>query len=79
MDREATDEEITQVAEFANIHNFVKSLPAGYDTRVGDKGGQLSGGQKQRIAIGKLLIDLSDHPDRLLSSRSDPKTKDFAA
>ena len=42
----ATNEEIEGVARMANIHEFIMSLPEGYDTLVGEKGGQLSGGQK---------------------------------
>jgi ABC-type multidrug transport system fused ATPase/permease subunit len=49
---EATQSQIETAAKLANIHNFVSSLPEGYNTVVGEKGGQLSGGQKQRIAIG---------------------------
>jgi subfamily B ATP-binding cassette protein HlyB/CyaB len=50
-------EEVQRVAILAGAHEFIMSLPNGYDTQVGERGGNLSGGQKQRIAIARVLID----------------------
>ena len=52
----ATDEEILEAAKSAGIHDFVSSLPDGYDTYVGERGTRLSGGQKQRIAIARVFL-----------------------
>ncbi|XP_073437560.1 ATP-dependent translocase ABCB1-like isoform X2 [Dendrobates tinctorius] len=54
--RSVPDEEVIEAAKAANIHDFIMSLPKGYETCVGDKGTQISGGQKQRIAIARALV-----------------------
>lgn len=53
---EATLGEVIEVAKAAQIHDFVMTLPEGYDTLVGERGVGLSGGQKQRIAIARTLL-----------------------
>ncbi|WP_322994836.1 ABC transporter ATP-binding protein/permease [Castellaniella sp.] len=52
----ATQEEIQAAARAAHIHDFVTSLPQGYDTPVGERGLKLSGGEKQRVAIARALL-----------------------
>jgi ABC-type transport system involved in Fe-S cluster assembly fused permease/ATPase subunit len=53
---EASDEEVIQAARAAHIHDFIESLPAGYETMVGERGLKLSGGEKQRVAIARALL-----------------------
>jgi len=53
---EAGREQIKQAARRASIHDFIMSLPHGYDTFVGERGVMLSGGQKQRIAIARVFL-----------------------
>lgn len=52
----ATDAEIEDAARKANIHEFIASLPEGYNTVVGERGSRLSGGQKQRVAIARVFL-----------------------
>ena len=53
---EATREEIHEAARAAHIHDFIASLPDGYDTPVGERGLKLSGGEKQRVAIARTIL-----------------------
>ncbi len=61
---DANDEDVMSAAKAAAVHDFVQSLPDGYDTYVGERGVMLSGGQKQRIAIARAI--LRDAPVLLL-------------
>ena len=52
----ATEEEVHRAAEAAHIHDMIVSLPEGYKTRVGDRGGRLSGGERQRITVARAIL-----------------------
>jgi len=53
---DATQAEVEAAAKAANIHKFIKSLPQGYETVVGERGYRLSGGEKQRLALARVIL-----------------------
>ncbi|WP_234121967.1 ABC transporter ATP-binding protein [Clostridium hydrogenum] len=72
----ASKEEIINAAIKANAHDFIMELPNGYDTLIGENGGNLSGGQKQRIALARAILKdapimLLDEPTSALDSETE--------
>jgi ATP-binding cassette subfamily B protein len=53
---DATQAEVEAAAQAANIHDFIRELPGGYDTIVGERGYRLSGGERQRLALARVIL-----------------------
>jgi ATP-binding cassette subfamily B protein len=53
---DATEEEVIEAARRANIHDYIMTLPEGYETNIGERGVKLSGGQKQRLSIARVFL-----------------------
>ena len=78
---DASDEEIEAAAKLAQIHDFVTTLPEGYNSAVGERGLKLSGGEKQRVAIARTILKnpailLFDEATSALDSRTEKEIQD---
>jgi ABC-type multidrug transport system fused ATPase/permease subunit len=73
---EAREEEVSRAAKVAGIHDFITSLPKGYETEIGEKGVKLSEGQKQRLALARAMVKdpdilVLDEPTSALDSQTE--------
>ncbi|MGR3614670.1 MAG: ABCB family ABC transporter ATP-binding protein/permease [Paracoccaceae bacterium] len=80
----ATDDDVFEAARNAQIHDFIQSLPEGYDTMVGERGLKLSGGEKQRVGIARTLLKdppilLLDEATSALDTDTEQEIKDALA
>jgi len=78
---DASEEEVVSAARIAHAHDFIKDLPDGYDTLVGERGVKLSGGQRQRVAIARAMLKnapilLLDEATSALDSESEVLIQD---
>ena len=81
---DATEEEIVRAAKLAHSHSFIKQLPKGYDTEIGEDGGMLSQGQKQLICITRIMLSLPpmlilDEATSSIDTRTELKIQDAFA
>jgi ABC-type transport system involved in Fe-S cluster assembly fused permease/ATPase subunit len=81
---EASDAEVEEAARLAQIHNFVISLPHGYDSMVGERGLKLSGGEKQRVSIARTILKgppilILDEATSALDSHTEQEIQDALA
>ena len=78
---DASDEEIVNAARAAHAHSFIKRLPNGYDTQIGEGGGSLSQGQRQLICIARIMLTLPpllilDEATSSIDTRTELKIQD---
>ena len=81
---DATDEEIIKAAKESHAHSFIKRLPNGYDTQIGEEGGNLSQGQKQLLCITRIMLALPpmlilDEATSSIDTRTELKVQDAFA